>query len=152
MAEPFNPIETAKQVIGELTDAITATPRNEAVPEPQGRATFNTALLLQAGLRILMPVEEREGVALPKIFPNDPPELQFAQNTYADVFKSGCEASEKQRVIGILSLQKAAENLAAQGFEAYASTVTAWLDTQELFAPVHPDPQNSLTRHRTPNP
>ena len=49
--DPFNPTAVAKEVIGELTDAIKATTRDAAVPEPQGRATFNSALLLQAGLR-----------------------------------------------------------------------------------------------------
>jgi hypothetical protein len=61
----FDPVSTARLRAGELTRAITGSPREESIVEPPRQQVFETALLLQAGLRALLPVEQRHDVALP---------------------------------------------------------------------------------------
>jgi hypothetical protein len=134
--DPFNPIAIAKEVIGNLTDAIKATERDMSVAEPQGRATFNAALLLQAGLRALLPVGEREGVALPRIFPTDAQELQDAQRNYAAVFESGKEATPEKGAAALEAIRLAAKQLSEQGYKKFASVVVnAFKETQEATLP-----------------
>lgn len=140
--DSFNPTTVAKEVIGELTDSIRATHRDAGVSEPQGRQTFNSALLLQAGLRALLPVSERQGVALPKIFPKDPPALQAAQRNYAEVFASAQEATPEQRAAGLNAVLLAARELADQGYERLADAINRFLvsQTSPPSAPRPPGP------------
>src|SRR5262245_53290628 len=89
----FDPIVTAKLRAGEIAREITASTRDASTPEPSGEDIFNTGLLLQAGLRALLPVGERQGVALPGTSsPSDPQELVVAQENYKAVFESGAQA------------------------------------------------------------
>jgi len=138
--EPFNPTAVAKEGIVNLTDEIKATERDATVPEPQGRATSNTALLLQAGLRALLPVAEREGVALPRIFPNDPQWLQAAQQNYADVFNSGKEATGAQRSAAFGAIELAATQLSEQGYKKLAAVVGGLEDDPAASRPASIDP------------
>jgi hypothetical protein len=59
----FDAVGMAKLRAGEIAREITASPRDPSIPEPSWDATFNDGLLLQAGLRALLPVKERRGVA-----------------------------------------------------------------------------------------
>jgi hypothetical protein len=79
----FDPVSTAKMVIGELVN--------------ETGSQFSDALILQAGLRILLPASERQGVAEPKILPNDPPTLQKAQFIVKDLFSSGRDPTPAER-------------------------------------------------------
>ena len=133
--DPFIYSDVAKEVIGNLTDAIKATPRDTSVPEPQGRATFNTALLLQAGLRALLPVGEREGIALPRIFPNDAQELQNAQRNYAAVFESGKGATPEQGEVAFKAIELAAKQLDEQGYKTAAAVVNKFLKAHAATRP-----------------
>src|SRR5262245_41938481 len=89
----FDPIATAKLRAGEIAREIAGSERDPSVPEPSRDDIFNTGLLLQAGLRALLPVQERQGVALPGTpSPKDPPELTMTQENYRAVFESGGQA------------------------------------------------------------
>src|SRR5262249_6035230 len=93
-AQPgFDPVTTAKLRAVEIARAITASARDRSVPEPSHDEMFNAGLLLQAGLRALLPPQERQGVALPGTpTANDPKELTTAQENYKAVFESGVNA------------------------------------------------------------
>jgi hypothetical protein len=89
-------------------------------------------LLLRAALRTFLPVSEREGLALQQNFQDDPPELQKAQSNYLEVFKSGKEADDRQKLIGYLSGLAACNQFEAQGYDVYANRVGQWLNTMEV--------------------
>src|SRR5262245_14802254 len=85
----FDPVATARLRAGEIAREIAASGRDASVPEPSRDDIFNTGLLLQAGLRALLPVQERQGIALPGTpSPSDPIELIAAQENYKAVFES----------------------------------------------------------------
>jgi len=127
----FDPVAIAKLRAGEIAREITASPRDASVPEPSWEATFNDGLLLQAGLRALLPVTERQGVALPGTpSPNDPPELIEAQENYKAVFESGAEATAAQKEIALKAIEGAAEQLAKTGYVSFSRQVTEWLGAQ----------------------
>lgn len=126
----FDPIAIAKLRIGEIVREISGSGRDQSVPEPSADALMNMGLLLQAGLRALLPVREREGVALPgKSSPSDPPELVEAQENYAAVFQSGVEASPEQKAKAFKSLQLAAEKLASAGYRQFSKSLSNWIKT-----------------------
>jgi hypothetical protein len=127
----FDPIATAKLRAGEILREIVGSGRDASRPEPAHDALFNTGLLLQAGLRALLPVQERRGVALPGTpSPNDPRELILAQENYTTVFESGKEATAAQRATAIASIELATQQLERAGYTAPAKKVIDWLRTQ----------------------
>jgi hypothetical protein len=127
----FDPIATAKLRAGEIAREITASARDASIPEPSREDIFNTGLLLQAGLRALLPVEERQGVALPGTpSPSDPQELVVAQENYKAVFESGAEATPVQKAIALKSIELATEQLQKGGYTSFAAAVAEWLRTQ----------------------
>lgn len=130
--DPFRPIPVAKELIGNLTDSIKETDRDLSVPLPENpRATFNTALLLQAGLRALLLVEEREGIAEPKIFDRDPEFLQKAQTNFLEVLRSGKNATDEQRESALESVDLAAKQLFEQGYKKLAVNVSQFVSEQK---------------------
>jgi hypothetical protein len=79
----FDPVATARLRAGEIAREIAASGRDASVPEPSRDDIFNTGLLLQAGLRALLPVQERQGIALPGTpSSSDPSELIATQENY----------------------------------------------------------------------
>jgi hypothetical protein len=127
----FDPIATAKLRVGEIVREITASARDASIPEPSREDLFNTGLLLQAGLRALLPVEERQGVALPGTpSQSDPQELVVAQENYKAVFESGAEATPVQKAIALKSIELATEQLQKGGYTSFAAAVAEWLRTQ----------------------
>jgi hypothetical protein len=127
----FDPIATAKLRAGEVAREITGSARDPSVPEPSRDDMFNTGLLLQAGLRALLPVQERQGVALPGTpSPKDPPELITAQENYRAVFASGGQATPAQRATAIRAIELAAQQLQRSGYALFARRVTDWLRMQ----------------------
>jgi hypothetical protein len=127
----FDPIATAKLRAGEIVREITAGARDAAVPEPSREDIFNTGLLLQAGLRALLPVEERQGVALPGTpSPSDPQELVVAQENYKAVFESGAEPTPSQKATALKSIELATQQLRNAGYTSLAARVSDWLRTQ----------------------
>src|SRR5262249_42566986 len=103
-ASAFDPVATAKLRAGEIAREIGASGRDGSVPEPSRDDIFNTGLLLQAGLRALLPVQERQGIALPGTpSPSDPSELTAAQENYKAVFESGAGATPAQKATAIKS-------------------------------------------------
>jgi len=127
----FDPIATAKLRAGEIAREIAGSERDVSVPEPSRDDTFNTGLLLQAGLRALLPIQQRQGVALPGTpSAKDPPELTTAQENYRAVFESGREATPAQRATAIRSVELATQQLQRSGYARYARRVTDWLRTQ----------------------
>jgi hypothetical protein len=130
--------EAALLPIGELVASIKATPRDQSVAPPQEHTIFNTALVLQAGLRVLaLTAEERKKVAFPpKSFPNDPEELKIAQKNWAEVLESGKEqASHHQQLAAMESVSLAITQISQQGYLDYAEGVlmswTGWTDKRE---------------------
>lgn len=113
----FHTVDTAKMVVGEIAR--------------ETQSDFGDALLFQAGLRILLPAEEREGVALPKVFTNDPPALQSAQNIVIDILTSGREATPEEKKVAYESIADAASRFGNKGL---AASVRSWL-TAEGFEP-----------------
>jgi hypothetical protein len=129
----FDPVATAKLRAGEIVREISGSERDRSVPEPSWDTIFNTGLLLQAGLRALLPVQERQGVALPGVpSPNDPAELIEAQENYKAVFQSGIEATPAQKVIALQSIDLASKRLDSAGYRSFSRNVSAWARTQEL--------------------
>ena len=124
----FDPIATARLRAGEITREIAASGRDGSVPEPSRDEIFNTGLLLQAGLRALLPVQARQGIALPGApSPNDPRELAAAQENYKAVFESGVEATPEQRAMAVRSIELAAQQLRGAGYTLLAGKVADWL-------------------------
>jgi hypothetical protein len=92
---------------------------------------FNTGLLLQAGLRALLPVQQRQGVALPGTpSPSDPAELAVAQENYRAVFESGADATPAQRATALKSIELVTQQLQKAGYTTLAAKVAAWLRNQ----------------------
>ena len=128
----FNPVSTAKLRAGEITREIEGSPRDQTVPEPSWDAVFNAGLLLQAGLRALLPIRERQGVALPGApSPKDPPELVEAQENYKAVFQSGAEATRAQKAIALKSLDLAALQLRNAGYASLSKSLSDWIGAQD---------------------
>jgi hypothetical protein len=76
----FDPVVVAKLRAGEIAREIAKSNRDTSVPAPSSDDTFRTELLLQAGLRALLPVQQRQGIALPGApSASDPEELVAAQ-------------------------------------------------------------------------
>jgi hypothetical protein len=124
----FDPVTFAKLRAGEIAREITASQRDPSVAEPPWEATFNDGLLLQAGLRALLPVKEREGVALPGTpSPKDPQELIEAQENYKAVFELGAEATPAQKEIAVKAIERAAHHLDRAGYKSFSKSVTDWL-------------------------
>jgi hypothetical protein len=96
--------EIAKTVIGELQKAA--------------RTDFETALKLQAAARVLLPSAELEGVAAPKIFPNDPMELQQLQGVVKDRLETRREATEDEKSQAVITLRNIAPTLGNQEMAA----------------------------------
>jgi len=127
----FDPTATAKLRAGEILREIVGSGRDASRPEPANDALFKTGLLLQAGLRALLPVQERRGVALPGVpSSNDLRELILAQENYTAVFESGIEATAAQRATAIASIELATQQLERAGYTALAKKVVDWLKTQ----------------------
>jgi hypothetical protein len=127
----FDPVATAKLRAGEITREITASSRDTSVPEPSRDDIFNTGLLLQAGLRALLPVQERQGIALPGTpSSSDPSELIAAQENYKAVFESGADATPAQKATAIKSIELAAQQLRKGGYTLLAGKITDWLVRQ----------------------
>jgi hypothetical protein len=92
---------------------------------------FDSGLLLQAGLRALLPIKERQGVALPgPPSPGDPEELVVAQENYKAVFESGAEATPAQKATALKSIELATQQLRNAGYTSLSATVNDWLRTQ----------------------
>jgi len=129
----FDPVAFAKLRAGEIAREISASPRDPSIPEPSRDVVFDTGLLLQAGLRALLPVPERDGVALPgKASPRDPPALVEAQENYTTVFQSGRSATPAQTAIAVRAIDAAARQLREAGFEEFSHGVIEWLRTSGL--------------------
>jgi hypothetical protein len=127
----FDPIATAKLRAGEIAREISGSDRDTSVPEPSWDTIFNTGLLLQAGLRALLPIPERQGVALPGTpSPSDPIELIEAQENYKAVFESEVEATSGQKTIALKSIELASHQLEKEGYRRFSKTVSDWIGTQ----------------------
>jgi hypothetical protein len=127
----FDPVATAKLRAGEIAREIAGSKRDTSIPEPSRDEMFNTGLLLQAGLRALLPVEQRPGIALPGTpSPRDPAELVLAQENYKAVFESGTEATPGQKATALKSIELATGQLQKAGYTSLAAAVADWLRTQ----------------------
>jgi hypothetical protein len=127
----FDPVATAKMRAGEIARRIVASPRDASVPEPSWEEMFDTGLLLQAGLRALLPVQQRQGVALPGTpSASDPEALVVAQENYKAVFESGAEPTPSQKTTALKSIDLATQQLRNAGYTSLAATVSDWLRTQ----------------------
>jgi hypothetical protein len=127
----FDPVATAKLRAGEIAREIVASGRDMSVPEPSRDDIFNPWLLLQAGLRALLPVQERQGIALPGTpSPSDPSELIAAQENYKAVFESGADATPAQKATAIKSIELVAQQLRKGGYTLLADKITDWLVRQ----------------------
>ena len=127
----FDPVAIAKLRAGEIAREISATKRDRSVPKPSRDAVFNTGLLLQAGLRALLPVQERKDVALPGTpSSKDPIELVEAQENYKAVFASGAEATPAQRGVAFKAVELASRELASEGYKTFAKAASDWVAQQ----------------------
>jgi hypothetical protein len=110
----FDPIASAKSVVGVL--------------QAETQTSFSDALLLQAGLRILLPSESRVGVAAPKVFPNDPELLQAAQTVVIDMLLSGRDPTQTEIDLAHTAISEAVGNM---GNAPLADAITAWQDADK---------------------
>jgi hypothetical protein len=128
----FDPVAVAKLRAGEVAREITESGRDPSVPGASADAVFSTGLLLQAGLRALLPVAQRQDVALPGApSANDSRELVDAQQNYAAVFKSGAEATPPQREAALGAVRLASRQLHTQGYETLSRAILDWLAPQQ---------------------
>ena len=124
-------VTIARLRAGEIAREITASRRDPSHPEPSQLEVFNTGLLLQAGLRALLPVNARQGVALPGVpSPHDPKLLVDAQENYKAVFKSGEDATATQRALALDAIRNAVHQLSNWGYTEFSMMVSGWLNTQ----------------------
>ena len=124
---PFQPAAIAPLVGGKIVDLIKAT--NPAVA-PQGSALFQTALLIQAATRSLIPMADRAKIFIP---PDDPTWLKTAQANSRAVLESKQLATTEQRDQAIADLQLAAERLKALGFQQTSEDVTRYSVASKLY-------------------
>jgi hypothetical protein len=130
-ADTFDPVAIARLRAGEVARDIAASGRTSSVPEPPQAAVFNTGLLLQAGLRALLPVSERQSVALPgNPSPSDPAPLIEAQENYKAVFASGANATPIQKATALAAIRMAAQQISSQGYTAFSQKISEWLKAQ----------------------
>jgi len=128
----FDPIAVAKLRAGEIAREIEASKRDTSIPEPSREAVFNTGLLLQAGLRALLPIAERQDVALPGTpSPKDPIELVQAQENYKAVFASGADATPAQKREAFKAVETASWQLEREGYKSFAKAVSEWVAQQQ---------------------
>jgi cellulose biosynthesis protein BcsQ len=119
----------AKLPARQLHSEISSLKRDDSVPQPSVHELEDTSILLQAGLRALLPVQERKGVALPGTpSRNDPRELIKAQENYKAVFDSGIEATPEQRVIAIEAIEIASRQLEIAGYRLFSQTLSNWVE------------------------
>jgi len=129
----FDPVAIAKLRAGEIAREISDSMRESSVPEPPRDAVFNTGLLLQAGVRALLPVNQRGDVALPgSPSPKDPIELTEAQENYKAVFASGAEASPAQKKTALKAIELASRQLLSEGYGLFSKAVSDWLVQQRV--------------------
>ena len=127
----FDPVAAAKLRAGEIAREISGSARDGSVPEPSKDAVFNTGLLLQAGLRALLPFQDRQDVALPGTpSSKDPPDLVAAQENYRAVFASSAEASPTQKKAALQAIELAAQQLSGEGYKVFSAAVSDWLVRQ----------------------
>lgn len=128
----FDPVGFAKLRAGEIARAIRDSPRQAATREVDQADLFVIGLLLQAGLRALLPVSEREGVALPgEPGTADPEDLVRAQRNAQIVLRSGREAMPAERAIALAAVRKAAEDMSARGYRVLSEEIFRWLEGQK---------------------
>jgi hypothetical protein len=127
----FDPVAVAKLRAGEIAREISGSMRDASVSEPSKDAVFNTGLLLQAGLRALLPIQERGEVALPGTpSSKDPAELIHAQENYKAVFASGADASPTQKKAALGAIELAVQQLSSEGYKEFSKAVSDWLVQQ----------------------
>ena len=131
---PFDAVAVSKLRIGELVEAIKQSGQTGITKS--GTNLIPPALLIQAGLRTLLPPTQREGVALPgPANPNDPKELIMAQSNLTAVFKGGKVSTPKERKLALRAVAQGARQLQADGYSKAAGLLQAWLKEQGYRAP-----------------
>jgi hypothetical protein len=131
---PFDAEAVAKLRVGELVEAIKISGQTGSIKH--GTNLIPPALLIQAGLRTLLPPTQREGVALPgPANPNDPKELIAAQSNLTEVFQSGKVATPQERNLALGAVAQGARQLQADGYSKSAAILQAWLKDQGYRAP-----------------
>lgn len=124
---PFDPEATARLRTGEMVEAIRATGRQVTARPAEGDVLL-PALLIQAGLRTLLPPPKRGGLALPgEPGADDPESLIRAQKNLSLVYQSGKEASPDQRAVAKQAIDTAATMLWHEGYLKTASLLWGWL-------------------------
>jgi len=131
---PFDAEAVAKLRIGELVEAIRISGQTDSTKP--GTNLIPPALLIQAGLRTMLPPRQREGVALPgPANPNDSKELIAAQSNLTVVFQSGKMATPKERSLALEAVGQGARQLQAYGYRKAADTLQDWLRNQGYQTP-----------------
>ncbi|WP_424184810.1 hypothetical protein [Synechococcus sp. WH 5701] len=122
---PFDPVATASLRTGEMVNAIKRSGRQD--PSSSEPDLIPSALLIQAGLRGLLPPSERTGIAMPgKPDSNDPEPLVKAQSNMMKIYQSGSEANTEQRMIAIQAVIEGASMLEKYGYTKAASILIQW--------------------------
>ena len=131
---PFAAEAVAKLRIGELVDAIKIS--NQPGTTKSETNLIPPALLIQAGLRTLLPPSQREGVALPgPANPKDAKELIAAQSNLTQVFQGGKMATSQERKIALGAVAQGARQLQADGYIKAAGILQDWLKKQGFRVP-----------------
>jgi hypothetical protein len=131
---PFDAEAVAKLRIGELVEAIKISGQTGSTKS--GTNLIPPALLIQAGLRTLLPPTQREAVALPgPANPNDPKELIAAQSNLTAVFQGGKVATPQERNLALGAVAQGARQLQADGYSKAAGILQGWLKEQGYQVP-----------------
>ncbi len=148
---PFDAKDLAHRFTRELTAMIAGSERNMLVKAPTNDALTNAALLVQAGFRGLLPVDERAGIALPPDVPpsGEPTALARAQSNAHRVLTSNVEVTPNQRRAALAAILAASESLRAMGYDQFASQLDEYLDTQ--YAPGKKPKRPAPAKRHGPN-
>jgi hypothetical protein len=141
-----------------LKDARGLVDRGQGVPNPVpgfgmllskqlSRDTINSCLQVQAGLRLMAINNEWDGndkIVAPRIFPNDPKQLNDVQNVLIDVHKNYLQAVAAgtkldykvissipfSRTVGLMAITDAKDTLIKQGNEDAAEKLQHYIDSE----------------------
>jgi len=145
MTEPFfNWAIAAKEKTEDLVLYIKTTRRNPSASKLDEPALTEAVTLLQMGLIVLLPMEERQRVPLPMISGNPGSGLCIAVANCMEVLLTCIdkEPSEDRRLIARTVVYLAADEFSKLGFEAYATEIWDLVKTQPIRPEFEPPGRN----------
>ncbi len=141
MADDLNLVDMARKRFGEFRGELAKS--KGAEPSP---TDMNAAMYIQAGARVLLPLDKREGVAAPSARGNDPKPLQAAQNLAAAIINEKRLATNEERKTALTSMGLGVLQLEQAGYpESYTGPIRAFVEQQGGEMTTIPEMQSKLS-------